>query len=107
MAQNKIGVVDIKSVFPKDQYDIEIWEEAGVLEIGYAEKASMDIEMVEVDLRDEYSNQFMEERGVKSLFYITIKPDDFSICEKIMKEIITKNGGFFVGDTEDFSPEIG
>jgi len=106
MVPESIKVSDIKASFEEGKYDIEIWDEAGVLEIGYAEKASMDIETVEVDLRDEYSNEFMANRGVKSLFFVTIKPEDFVACEKIMKEIIHRNGGFFVGDTEDFTPEI-
>lgn len=83
MVPESIKVSDIKASFEEGKYDIEIWDEAGVLEIGYAEKASMDIEMVEVDLRDEYSNEFMANRGVKSLFFVTIKPEDFVACEKI------------------------
>lgn len=106
MATSDITVEDLKAAVASDDYDIEIWKEAGVLEVGIEEKASMDFEACELDLRDEYSNQFLKEHEVKVLFFVTLPPIAFEKCEKVMRKIITANGGFFCADTDDFTPVI-
>lgn len=106
MATSDITVEDLKAAVASDDYDIEIWKEAGVLEVGIEEKASMDFEACELDLRDEYSNQFLKEHEVKALFFVTLPPIAFEKCEKVMRKIISANGGFFCADTDDFTPVI-
>ena len=106
MATSEITVEDLKSAVSSDDYDIEIWKEAGVLEVGIEEKASMDFEACEPDLRDEYSNQFLKDHGVKALFFVTLPPIAFEKCEKVMRKIISANEGFFCADTDDFTPVI-
>ena len=106
MATSDITVEDLKAAVASDDYDIEIWKEAGVLEVGIEEKASMDFEACELDLRDEYSNQFLKEHEVKVLFFVTLPPIAFEKCEKVMRKIITANGGFFCADTDDFTPVV-
>lgn len=106
MATSDITVEDLKAAIDEDGYDIEIWNEAGVLEVGMEEKASMDFEACELDLRDEYSNQFLKEHGVKVLFFVTLPSVAFEKCEKVMRKIISANGGFFCADTDDFTPVV-
>ena len=106
MATSEITVEDLKSAVSSDDYDIEIWKEAGVLEVGIEEKASMDFEACEPDLRDEYSNQFLKDHEVKALFFVTLPPIAFEKCEKVMRKIISANEGFFCADTDDFTPVI-
>ena len=106
MATSDITVEDLKSAVSSDDYDIEIWKEAGVLEVGIEEKASMDFEACEPDLRDEYSNQFLKDHEVKALFFVTLPPIAFVKCEKVMRKIISANEGFFCADTDDFTPVV-
>ena len=106
MATSEITVEDLKTAVSSDDYDIEIWKEAGVLEVGIEEKASMDFEACEPDLRDEYSNQFLKDHEVKALFFVTLPPIAFEKCENVMRKIISANGGFFCADTDDFTPVV-
>lgn len=106
MATSEIAVSDIAACLDAQRYDIEVWHEAGVLEIGVAEKASIDMEACDLDLRDEYSNAFLQEKGAKALFFVTLPSVAFSQCEEVMTQITTMLGGSFCADTEDFKPEI-
>ena len=67
----------------------------------------MDIETGKPDLKDEYSKRFLEEHQVKSLFYVTVVPESLKDAKDVMGYVAEKLGGFFCGDTEDFSPLIG
>lgn len=106
MSTSDSTVADLKAAIDEDGYDIEIWNEAGVLEVGIEEKASMDFEACELDLRDEYSNQFLKEHGIKALFFVTLPVVPFEESEKVMRKIISANGGFFCADTDDFTPVV-
>ena len=98
----------IASILTENGFDdTEVWPEAGVVEIPLAEKASMDMEWVECDLEDDYSNAFLTENQVKCLYMVTIVPDAFPRAREVMLLITEKLGGFFCGDTEDFTPSIG
>lgn len=105
MSRTEITVADIKALV--DEGDIEIWPEAGVLEITIGEKSSIDIEAFDADPRDEYSCDFVAKHGVKELFYVSFKPEDIDIAERILKKIADGIDGFICGDTEDFTPVIG
>lgn len=107
MATKEISVKQLQEALNDTSYETEIWEAAGVLEVEIAEKASMDFEECEPDLRDEYSNDFLKEHGVQALFFVTLPKTDFEALKKVMEQIVEKNGGFFCGDTEDFTPMIG
>jgi len=106
MSPEEITVSEIKDVLDPTEYDIEIWKEAGVLEIGVGDKASVDVEECEVDLGDDYSNDFLAENKVKSLFYVTIGTEQALRCQEVMKKIVAGRGGMFCADTDDFTPVI-
>lgn len=86
--------------------DVEIWEEAGVLEIPIGEKSSFDVESAQIHPKDEITLQFAAERGIKNVFMVTFVPEDYEKAEQIMKQIMLKFGGLFCGDTEDFMPQL-
>lgn len=86
---------------------VELWEDAGVIEISMGEKSSMDMEMVEPDLQDEVGNEFLAEHNIKCLYLVDIPAADYNNAEQWMRKIIAANGGFFCGDTEDFTPVVG
>ena len=104
MSENEVGVADIKAQLKDINQETEIWEEAGVLEILLGEAGFMDMEAIEDDFEDEYIRAFLEEHLVKSLFYVTIKSEVGRRVYDIMDFICYRLGGFFCGDTEDFTP---
>ena len=54
MTPQEIGVRQIYEAFgEQDGYELEIWEDAGVLEIGMSEGASVDIETAQIHPKDE------------------------------------------------------
>lgn len=110
MSQEAISVKEIKTVLEDTDYEMEIWEEVGVLEIVLGEAASMDIEAGEEDLEfmfeDEYSREFLKKNQIETAFYVTIKSDAYEEAKKAMVTICGKLGGFFCGDTEDFMPKV-
>ena len=100
--------VTIRSLYEifSEQEDVEIWEEAGVLEIPMGEKSSFDVESAQIHPKDEITLQFAAEHGIKSVFMVTFVPEDYEKAEQIMKQILVKFGGLFCGDTEDFMPQL-
>lgn len=105
LTDRQITVRDVAAAFDSEER-VEIWEEAGVAEVILNDKASMDMEITEADLGDEESNRFLQENQVKTLFLVTIPPLEFEAAKDCMEKIIAANGGFFCGDTEDFTPVV-
>ena len=107
MCPKELNVLEIRQSFGADSnYDIEVWDEAGVLEISMAEKSSFDMEATEIHSKDEITKAFANERGVKSVFLVTFQTEDYDEAEKIMQIICDACGGFFCGDTENFMPVL-
>ena len=105
MSRQPILVSDLKGLFDP-QADIEIWPELGVLEIVMGEKSSMDIEMIETDLGDEYSNAYLQEHQIQALFTATFRPEDYDSAEPYLKTIAAGIDGIVCADTEDFTPVV-
>lgn len=89
-----------------DVADVEIWEDAGVLEIPIGEKSSFDVESAQIHPKDEITLLFASEQAAKCVFLTTFSPEDYDKAEQIMKRILGKFGGVFCGDTEDFMPQL-
>lgn len=106
MAVKAMTVGDIKEAFDETNYELEIWREAGVLEIIVADKISIDIEELELDLGDDYSNDYLAKHQVKSLFYVSFKMDAYEECLPALLHITKTLGGRICGDTDDFTPVI-
>lgn len=105
MTPQEIGVRQIYEAFGEQHsYELEIWEDAGVLEIGMPEGASVDIETAQIYPKDEVTASFAAEHQVKTVFLVTFKPETYEEAKKVMRRIMEKTGGFFCGDTEDFTP---
>lgn len=84
--------------------NVEIWEEIGVLEIALPSGHSVDFEAATIHPKDEITKAFAEEKGAKTVFLVTFLPEDYKEATEIMDKVIAKTGGFFCGDTEDFTP---
>jgi len=101
----EVGVKSICEIFEEAER-VELWEEAGVLEISLGEKGSFDIETTQIHPKDEVTLQFAEELGAKGVFLVTFSPEAYENAKVVMKQILDKFGGLFCGDTEDFMPQI-
>lgn len=104
MSRKAITVVDIRNIIGDE--NIEVWDEAGVLEIPIGEKSSVDIEAFDTDPRDEYSCEYVKKNGIKSLFYASFRAEDYDAAEVVLKKIAAGIDGFVCGDTENFTPVL-
>ncbi len=104
MSRRQISVADLKLIAVEMCDDVEIWPELGVLEIVLAEKGSIDIETLALDLRDDYSNNYLKEHEVRSLFYVNFPEEEYEKARGVLKKMAEAMDGFVCGDTEDFSP---
>lgn len=107
LLSEEIELRSIYELFGEDvPWKAEFWEEAGVLEIEIPEAGSVDMECMDADLGDEESNACLAEHQIKTVFAVTIVPDDYEKAHEVMIKIMEKFGGFFCGDTENFQPEV-
>lgn len=105
MCKNDTSIESVANVFDKEKYDVEVWIAAGVSEIGVAEKTSIDIEQIGNEFRDEFSNDFIAENGVKEVFYVSFNPASFDTCFPVLRSAVEKlEGAFLCADSEDFNP---
>lgn len=104
----EVKLRQIYEVFSGDEsWKAEFWEEAGVLEVEFPEAGSLDMEEMDCDLGEEAGNAWLAEHRIQTAFAVTIRPEDYGTAQQVMKKIVETIGGFFCGDTEDFSPVIG
>lgn len=85
---------------------IELWEEAGVLEIELGERSSFDMEHATIHPKDAFTRSFVEENGCTEVYLVTFAPENYDGAKEIMQQILDGCGGLFCGDTEDFAPVI-
>lgn len=90
-----------------DGWDVEFWEEAGVLEIALGEADSMDLEYTRIQPRDEITKSFAESHSFEEVFLVTFAPGRYEEAKVLMRKIQSQCGGLFCGDTEDFTPMLG
>lgn len=107
MSAAESSAAAIKEALADTACAVEYWEAAQVLEIVLGEGSSMDVEVLEPDFQDEYSNAFLTEHRIRFLCDVTFKPEDYDKAREVMEHICGRIGGFFCGDTEDFTPVVG
>lgn len=107
LSPQEITVQDVRRTLdPDNTLSLEVWTEAGVLEITLPDGKTIDLEAAQPDLPDPYGHDFVKQHHTRSLFYVTVHPASFPLAEPVMKQIADANGGFFCGDTEDFTPSV-
>ena len=84
--------------------ELEIWQEAGVLEIMYGGEASMDLEEGKIHPRDQVTAVLAEEHGCNRVYLVTFSAEEYEKVLPVMRHILQECGGIFCGDTEDFMP---
>lgn len=88
------------------QYEIELWEEAGVIEVVLGEKTSVDIEHVKLPPKDEVTRKYVSDNGCTEVFLVTFAAEAYERVLPVMKRVLIQCGGLFCGDTEDFTPVV-
>ena len=105
MNPKEISVVDIKEVL-KDDFELEVWKEAGVLEVEI-EEASLDFEISNrLSFKDEIADTYVKDNDIHVMFYVSFKSEIETKAHEVMKKIATDLGGEFLADTEDLMPRI-
>lgn len=92
----------------KEAYSVEYWEEVGVLEVELeTEKASsVDFETVDMKRADEVTADYLQKNSIKTVFLVSISPEYYDVSKKVMEKVIEAHGGYFCGDTADFTPVV-
>lgn len=106
MSATEMTAAAIKDALTDTAYQVEYWEAAQVLEISLGEGGSMDVEVMDFRLGEKDADAFLDRHQVKFLCYITFQPEDYEAARSVMEHICGRIGGFFCGDTEDFTPVI-
>ena len=102
-APETVGVRQIADVL-EGTCEMEIWQEAGVLEIMYGGEASMDMEEGKIHPRDQVTAAFAEEHDCDRVYLVTFSAEEYEKVLPVMRHILQECGGIFCGDTEDFKP---
>lgn len=103
LAPETVGVRQIADALD-GTYELEIWQEAGVLEIMYGGEASMDMEEGKIHPRDQVTAAFAEEHDCDRVYLVTFPAEEYEKVLPVMRHILQECGGIFCGDTEDFKP---
>ena len=90
----------------EEKQTAEYWEAAGVLEISLPESGTLDMEDLEGTLGDEEGDAYLKENEIHAVAAVTIRPEDYEKAKEVMLYIIEKLGGYFCGDTADFTPVV-
>lgn len=107
VAKEEVSARDVKNALEDlGDIELEIWDAVGIVEVVLSDGKSIDFEQTEVDLGDDYSNEFLEKQKAKALFYVTIHPDSANLAQPVMRHVLSKIQGVFCGDTDDFEPFV-
>ena len=102
--QDDIDVID--QFLEKKDREAQLWEEAGVLEIGLPGGGSVDVELFPEEEWDEELAAYAAEQQADQVYTVTFTEADEAEAQAIMKELADEAGGVFCRDTEDFLPRI-
>lgn len=103
--KEELSLRKIYELFNEAQ-NAEYWEAAGVLEISLPESGTLDMEDLEGTLGDEEGDAYLKENEIHTVAAVTIRPEDNEKAKEVMLYIIEKLGGYFCGDTADFTPVV-
>lgn len=107
MNDNDIAIRELyEAILRMNITEPEIWEEQQIMEIPLSMQESIDVEKLESRFGDEFSDEFMDKRNIRSVFSFSFKEEVNESAMNIMKELIKELGGIFCADTEDFMPII-
>lgn len=103
--KEELSLRKIYELFEEKQ-TAEYWEAAGVLEISLPESGTLDMEDLEGTLGDEEGDAYLKKNEIHAVAAVTIRSEDYEKAKEVMLYIIEKLGGYFCGDTADFTPVV-
>lgn len=103
--KEELSLRNIYELF-KEEETAEYWEAAGVLEISLPESGTLDMEDLEGTLGDDEGDAYLKENEIHTVAAVTIRPEDYEKAKAVMLRITEKLGGYFCGDTADFTPVV-
>lgn len=105
-AGGETTVRKIGEVLEGQAYELEIWEDAGVLEVGMEEGMTIDFEQTQIHPKDEVTAAFARENQCETVFLVTFAPECYESAENVMKKILAQNGGLFCADNAELQPVL-
>lgn len=88
-------------------WDAQLWEEAGVLEIGLSRGGSVDVEVLKREEWDEELQTYAKNCRADQVYTVTFMEEDLAEVWILMNDLVREAGGIFCQDTEGFLPKIG
>lgn len=86
--------------------DAQLWEEAGVLEIGLSEGRSADLEVLDREDWDEELLAFAKGEQADQVYTMTFPETARAEVRILMGDLVREAGGVFCKDAEHFLPRI-
>lgn len=86
-----------------DEERIEVWRELNLMEV-VLESDSLIFQDAGECFIDPLDLEFINGRGIKTMYQISYEVGDAAMVKKIMSEIIDAVGGFICSDTDSFEP---
>lgn len=107
MNQKEISVREIYDILMAEKkLDIEIWEDAGVLEINYSDKKSLDFEMLRPYFKDKEGDEYLKRNDIHALYMVSFDEVDYDVVYPVMKYIVMNCGGYFCEDNMDLDHSL-
>lgn len=105
MTPNLITAKDIaKQLEQMENLKVELWGEMNILELELSNGNTVDIEPVDNNFKDSSDAAFVKNRGIQTIFAITLDNDDLTEVVGCFENIIGNLSGFLCTDSEDFTP---
>ena len=93
-APETVGVRQIADVLD-GTCELEIWQEAGVLEIMYGGESSMDMEEGTIHPKDQVTAAFAEEHDCDRVYLVTFSAEEYEKVLPVMRRHILRRYGRF------------
>lgn len=84
--------------------NVELWEAVNVLEITLSNGNDVAFEPIDVDFKDPSDASFVKNRGIQTIFAVSILESDLDEVTSYFHKIIEEFEGFLCTDSSDFQP---
>lgn len=105
MTPSVVNAKDIADFIKEtNEITVDLWEEMNVLEIELRNHNTIDFEPVDMNFKDPSDAAFVKNRGIKTVFAISLEEDDLATVKAYFEKIINNFSGFLCSDSADFNP---
>ncbi|MCR5743906.1 MAG: hypothetical protein K6F92_09355 [Lachnospiraceae bacterium] len=106
MNDKDVSISQIAACIKELAYPVDCWHEAGVCEVEFGLRQTMDFEELELPFEEEFSDAFVSEHGFVRAYYVTFPAECFDKAREVAAHVKQGIGGGFYADTDDFKPEM-